>query len=150
MQEVCHRHGALFILDEVMCGMGRTGTLHNWQQESIVPDLSTIGKGLGGGYAPVAALLINEKVTDVMSKGTGAFKHGQTYQGHPISCKAAVAVQKIIRRDNLMENVRARGAELEAGLKARLGNHPNVGDIRGRGLFWGVSDMFFDICKNHY
>lgn len=138
MRDVCHRHGALFILDEVMCGMGRTGTLHAWEQEGVVPDLSTIGKGLGAGFMPIAGVMVGQKVVDVLTKGTGMFTHGHTYQGHPVACAAATAVQKIVKRDNLMENVRARGAELEAGLKARLGSHPHVGNIRGRGLFWGI------------
>ncbi|PLB33759.1 aminotransferase, class III [Aspergillus candidus] len=138
MKAVCERHGALFIMDEVMSGMGRCGTLHAWEQEGVVPDLQTIGKGLGGGYAPVSALLIGEKIVQAIDRGTGAFRHGQTYQGHPISCAAALAVQKIIKRDNLLENVRAMGAYLEERLRDTLGGHPFVGDIRGKGLFWGI------------
>ncbi|KAF2461938.1 pyridoxal phosphate-dependent transferase [Lineolata rhizophorae] len=138
MKKVCDKHGALLILDEVMCGMGRTGTLHAWQQEGIVPDLQTIGKALGGGYAPVAGLLINQRVVDVLDKGTGAFAHGQTYQGHPVACAAALEVQRIVREDRLLENVKAMGKKLEAGLKDRLETHPHVGNIRGRGLFWGI------------
>ncbi|PGH03179.1 hypothetical protein GX51_04214 [Blastomyces parvus] len=138
MKAVCDKYGALLILDEVMSGMGRVGTLHAWEQEGVVPDIQTIGKGLGGGYAAVSGLLINERVVDVMDKGTGAFRHGQTYQGHPISCAAALAVQKIIKEQNLVENVRKMGSLLESLLKEGLGNHPNVGDIRGKGLFWGI------------
>ncbi|OOF95222.1 hypothetical protein ASPCADRAFT_147303 [Aspergillus carbonarius ITEM 5010] len=138
MKAICEKHGALFILDEVMCGMGRCGTLHAWEQENVVPDLQTIGKGLGGGYAPVSGLLIGEKIVDVMDKGTGVFRHGQTYQGHPVACAAALAVQRVIKRDNLLENVRTMGKYLEEGLRSRLGEHPNVGDIRGKGLFWGI------------
>ncbi|PWY89932.1 PLP-dependent transferase [Aspergillus heteromorphus CBS 117.55] len=138
MKAICEKYGALFILDEVMSGMGRCGTLHVWEQEGIVPDLQTIGKGLGGGYAPVSGLLIGEKVVEVMDRGTGVFRHGQTYQGHPVACAAALAVQKIIQRDNLLENVRKMGAYLEERLRGCLGDHPNVGDIRGRGLFWGI------------
>lgn len=143
MKAVCERHGALFIMDEVMSGMGRCGTLHAWEQEGVVPDLQTVGKGLGGGYAPVSALLIGEKIVQAIDRGTGAFRHGQTYQGHPISCAAALAVQKIIKRDNLLENVRAMGAYLEERLRDQLGGHPFVGDIRGKGLFWGVSFCLF-------
>lgn len=139
MKGVCDKHGALLILDEVMCGMGRTGTLHAWQQEDVVPDIQTIGKGLGGGYAPIAGLLINKRVVDVLDKGTGAFAHGQTYQGHPVVCAAALEVQKIIRDEQLLFNVQAKGELLPMLLRKNLAGHPHVGDIRGRGLFWGVS-----------
>ena len=138
MKAVCNRHGALLILDEVMCGMGRTGTLHAWEQEGVVPDIQTIGKGLGGGYTPVAGILINQRVVDALDSGSGAFSHGQTYQGHPVACAAALEVQRIIRRDDLLSNVRKMGTILELLLRQRLENHPNIGDIRGRGLFWGI------------
>lgn len=138
MRDVCHKHGALLILDEVMCGMGRSGTLHAWQNEGIVPDLQTIGKGLGAGYQPIAALLISQKVVDTLMDGSGQFIHGQTYQGMPVQAAAALEVQKIVREGNLMQNVQSQGAYLEKRLKALLGSHPNVGDIRGRGLFWGI------------
>jgi len=139
MKEVCDRHGALLILDEVMCGMGRTGTLHAWEQEGVIPDIQTIGKGLGAGYAPVAGLLINKKVVDVLDKGTGAFSHGQTYQGHPVACAAAYEAQTIIKEQNMIENCNIMGEYLGSLLKDRLADHPYVGDIRGRGLLWGVS-----------
>ncbi|KAH8815787.1 pyridoxal phosphate-dependent transferase [Xylogone sp. PMI_703] len=138
MKEVCHRHGALFILDEVMCGMGRTGTLHAWQAENVVPDLQTVGKGLGGGYQPIAAVFIGDRVVKALSNGTGQFIHGQTYQGMPVQAAASLEVQRIIREDNLLENVRIQGAYLEKLLNSYLRRHPNVGDIRGRGLFWGI------------
>ncbi|KAF2843726.1 adenosylmethionine-8-amino-7-oxononanoate aminotransferase [Patellaria atrata CBS 101060] len=138
MKSVCEKYGALLIFDEVMCGMGRTGTIHAWQQEGVVPDIQTIGKGLGGGYAPIAGLLINHRVVDVLRTGTGSFAHGQTYQGHPVSCAAALEVQRIIREEDLMNNVKKMGQKLEKLLRDQLGEHPNVGDIRGRGLFWGI------------
>ena len=138
MQEVCTRHGSLFILDEVMCGMGRTGTLHAWQQEEVEPDIQTLGKGLGGGYAAIAAVLLNHKVFDALDSGSGSFMHGQTYQGHPVACAAAFEVQQIIQRNCLVENVAAMGKILEHGLKSALEDHPHVGNIRGRGLFWGI------------
>lgn len=138
MRDVCHKHGALFILDEVMSGMGRCGTLHAWQQEGVVPDLQTIGKGLGGGYQAVAAVLISPKVVNALLNGSGQFVHGQTYQGMPVQAVAALEVQRIQREDNLMANVKTQGDHLEQCLKSLLGDHPNVGDIRGRGLFWGL------------
>ncbi|OAX79221.1 hypothetical protein ACJ72_06462 [Emergomyces africanus] len=117
MKAICDKYGALLILDEVMSGMGRVETLHAWEQEGVIPDIQTIGKGLGGGYAPVSDLLINERVVAIMDKGTGAFRHGQTYQGHPMSCAAALAVQKIIKEQNLLEKVRKMGSLLESLLK---------------------------------
>jgi len=138
MRAVCHRHGALFILDEVMCGMGRSGTLHAWQGMGVVPDLQTIGKGMGAGYQPIAAVLISEKVVNTLRDGTGQFIHGQTYQGMPVQAAAALEVQRIKRELNLIENVQIQGEYLGKLLKSRLGTHPNVGDIRGKGLFWGL------------
>lgn len=138
MRDVCHKHGALFILDEVMCGMGRAGTLHAWQGEGVVPDLQTVGKGLGGGYQPVAAVLISHKVVKALLDGSGQFIHGQTYQGMPVQAAAALEVQKVVRELKLMDNVTAQGAYLEQRLKKLVGDHPNVGDIRGKGLFWGL------------
>ncbi|KAL4737436.1 pyridoxal phosphate-dependent transferase [Aspergillus similis] len=138
MKQVCDRHGALFVLDEVMSGMGRTGTLHAWEQEGVVPDLQTVAKGLGAGYAPVGALLVGNRVADALSKGTGSFTHSQTYQGHPVACATACAVQKIIQEENLLENVRRQGEYLGRLLNERLGGHRNVGDVRGRGLFWAL------------
>lgn len=138
MREICDRHGALLLLDEVMCGMGRTGTLHAWEQEGVVPDVQIIAKGLGGGYQPIGGILIAGRVIDAFRKGSGSFMHGHTYQAHPVACAAALAVQQVIREDNLIANVRAMGDRLSAGLTERLGNHRHVGDIRGRGLFWAL------------
>ena len=139
MKTICEKHGALFILDEIMCGMGRCGTLHAWEQEDVTPDLQTIGKALGGGYAPVSGLLISDKVVQTIDKGTGAFRHGQTYQGHPISCAAALAVQRVIVEEQLLDNVKSMGEYLEKRLRGALEGMQYVGDIRGKGLFWGVS-----------
>ncbi|HVO90535.1 MAG TPA: aspartate aminotransferase family protein [Casimicrobiaceae bacterium] len=138
VREVCDRHGVLLILDEVMCGMGRTGTLHACEQEGVVPDLMAIAKGLGGGYQPVGAVLAQRRIVDAMSQGSGFFQHGHTYLGHPVGCAAALAVQRVIERDRLLARVRERGARFHAVLRDRFGTHPHVGDIRGRGLFFGV------------
>jgi adenosylmethionine-8-amino-7-oxononanoate aminotransferase len=138
MRKVCDKYGALLILDEVMCGMGRCGTMHAWEDEGVVPDIQTLGKGLGAGFAPVAAMLVGHKVTNVLSKGSGIFSHGQTYQGHPIACAAALAVNKILRQPDMMPRVRASGIRLEKALRDGLRDHPHVGDIRGKGLFWGL------------
>ena len=138
VRDICDRHGILLILDEVMCGMGRTGTLHACEQEGISPDLMAIAKGLGGGYAPIGALLVQDNIFDAVAAGSGAFQHSHTYMGHPLACAAALAVQRVIRRDDLLANVRAQGAYLSRRLKERFGNHPFVGDVRGRGLFQGL------------
>ena len=135
VRAVCDRHGALLILDEVMCGMGRTGTLHAWEAEGVAPDIQAVAKGLGGGYQPIGAVLANARVVDPIRDGSGVFQHGHTYLAHPVACAAALAVQEVIRDDGLLEQVRARGALLEERLQDRFGNHRHVGDIRGRGLF---------------
>ncbi|WCM91206.1 aspartate aminotransferase family protein [Acidovorax sp. NCPPB 2350] len=138
VREVCDRHGVLLILDEVMCGMGRTGTLYASEQEGVVPDLVTVAKGLGGGYQPVGAVLAQRRIVEAMSAGSGYFQHGHTYLGHPVACAAALAVQRVIERDGLLAKVRADGAYFADRLGQALGDHPHVGDIRGRGFFWGV------------
>jgi adenosylmethionine-8-amino-7-oxononanoate aminotransferase len=135
VRELCDRHGILLILDEVMCGMGRTGTLYACEQEGVVPDLVTIAKGLGGGYQPIGAVLAQQRLVEAFERGSGLFQHGHTYIGHPVACAAALAVQRVIQRDGLLEAVRRQGAGLRERLQAAFGAHPHVGDIRGRGLF---------------
>lgn len=138
VREICDHHGILLVCDEIMCGLGRTGSMHAIEQEGVAPDLITVAKGLGGGYQPVGAVLASAKIVDALRKGSGAFQHSHTYVGHPVAAAAALAVQKIIRRDNLVETVRARGRSLADLLHARFGSHPNVGDIRGRGLLMAL------------
>jgi adenosylmethionine-8-amino-7-oxononanoate aminotransferase len=138
VREICNRNGALLILDEVMCGMGRTGTLHAWEQEGIAPDIQSIAKGLGGGYQPIGAMLATARITDAIREGSGAFQHGHTYLAHPLACAAALEVQRIIGEQQLLDRVRQLGRHLERALTERFGNHRHVGDIRGRGLFWAI------------
>ncbi len=138
IREICDRHGILLILDEVMCGMGRTGTLFACEQDGVRPDIVTVAKGLGGGYQPIGATLASTEIFEAIAQGTGFFQHGFTYIGHATACAAALAVQGVIRDENLLANVRARGEELDQGLHERFGNHPHVGDIRGRGLFRSI------------
>lgn len=138
VRDVCDKYGILLILDEVMCGMGRTGTLHACEQEGIAPDLLAIAKGLGGGFAPIGAVLVADKILRAFETGSGMFQHGHTYLGHPLACAGALAVQKVIRRDNLLDNVRRQGAHLTRRLNERFGNHHHVGDLRGRGLFQAI------------
>jgi len=138
IRDLCDRHGILLILDEVMCGMGRTGTLYACEQDGIAPDLIAVAKGLGGGYAPIGAVLVGARIFDAFDKGSGLFQHGHTYIGHPLACAAALAVQRVIRRDGLLLNVRQQGEHLARRLAERFGNHHHVGDVRGRGLFQAV------------
>src|SRR5437868_3992399 len=138
VRDICDRHGALMILDEVMCGMGRTGTLHAWEQEGIAPDIQAIAKGLGGGYQPIGAMLASADIIDTIRRGSGAFQHGHTYLAHPLACAAALEVQRIIGEEKLLERVRDLGSHLERRLIERFGNHRHVGDIRGRGLFQAI------------
>ncbi len=138
VREVCDRHGILLILDEVMCGMGRTGTLHACEAEGVVPDLLTIAKGLGGGYQPIGAVLVQERIVRAFADGSGLFQHGHTYLGHPVACAAALAVQQVIERDHLLAAVQRQGEGLQQRLRAAFAEHPHVGDLRGRGLFRGI------------
>ena len=138
IREICDRYGILLIADEVMCGMGRTGTLHAVEQEGIAPDLMTIAKGLGGGYQPIGAVLVQERIIAALERGSGFFQHGHTYLGHPVACAAALAVQQVIERDHLLDAVKSMGAYLSAQLHATFDGHANVGDIRGRGLFMAI------------
>lgn len=138
IREICDRHGIVLILDEVMCGMGRTGTLYACEQDGVVPDLVAIAKGLGGGYEPIGAVLLQKKIFDAFAQGSGFFHHGHTYLGHPLACAAALEVQRTIKRDKLLDNVKAMGTQLARRLSERFGNHPHVGDIRGRGLFQAI------------
>ncbi len=138
IREICDKHGVLLIADEVMSGMGRTGTTYALEQEGIAADLTTMAKGLGAGYQPIAAVLAAQKVVDVVTAGSGKLWNGHTYMSHAIATAGALAVQQVIEEENLLANVMTRGAQLEARLGAAFGQHPNVGDIRGRGLFWTI------------
>lgn len=138
IREICDRYGVLLILDEVMCGMGRTGSLFACEQEGITPDLVCIAKGLGAGYQPIGAVLLTGAIYDAIRNGSGLFQHGHTYLGHPVACAAALAVQKVIEEEDLLSRVRKMGAVLNDALTDRFGNHHHVGDIRGRGLFQAI------------
>ncbi|WP_026639336.1 aspartate aminotransferase family protein [Bordetella petrii] len=138
IRAVCDRYGVLLILDEVMSGLGRTGAYHAFEREDVVPDLLCLAKGLGGGYQPIAAVMAHDRVVDAIVAGSGAFQHGHTYVGHPVACAAALAVQRIVARDGLVQQSDQLGAYLHAQLRARFAEHPHVGDIRGRGLFQAI------------
>jgi adenosylmethionine-8-amino-7-oxononanoate aminotransferase len=138
IREICDRHGVLLILDEVMCGMGRTGTLFACEQEGIVPDLVCIAKGLGAGYQPIGAVMVARHIYEAIRGGSGLFQHGHTYLGHPIACAASLAVQQAIQEEGLLARVLEMGDVLNDALLERFGNHRHVGDVRGRGLFRGI------------
>ncbi|WP_296478165.1 aspartate aminotransferase family protein [Roseinatronobacter sp.] len=138
IRAICDKYGVLLILDEVMCGMGRTGSLYACEHDGISPDLLTIAKGLGGGYQPIGATLLSEKIYRAFAEGSGFFQHGHTYMGHPMAAAAGLAVQKVIKQDNLLANVQEMGQELRRHLQAAFGQHAHVGDIRGRGLFQAI------------
>jgi adenosylmethionine-8-amino-7-oxononanoate aminotransferase len=138
IRDICDQYGILLILDEVMCGMGRTGSTFACEQDGISPDIITIAKGLGAGYQPIGATLAAGKIYDAIRVGSGFFQHGHTYLGHPVACAAALAVQHKIDSYDLLKNVIAMGVELDRQLIERFQNHPNIGDIRGRGLFKGI------------
>ncbi|HYX46116.1 MAG TPA: aspartate aminotransferase family protein [Sphingomicrobium sp.] len=138
VREICGRHGVLLILDEVMCGSGRTGSFLSCEQEGVVPDIATLGKGLAGGYQPIGAVVCTTAVYDAVAKGSAALKHGQTYNAHPVGCAAGLAVQEVVREEGLLKRVQQAGSRLRALLTDRLGDHPNVGDIRGRGLLQAI------------
>ncbi|KZT67358.1 hypothetical protein DAEQUDRAFT_673424 [Daedalea quercina L-15889] len=149
MKSVCEKYGALFILDEVMSGMGRMGTLHAWQSfgDNVSPDIQAVAKGLGGGYASIGAVLISKKVADGIRDASGFWKHGHTYQAHPLACAASLAVQKVLIEENLLENARVQGEYLGSLLRERLQSSnalaaPFVFDIRGGGAWWGVEFDF--------
>ena len=138
IREICDRHGVLLILDEVMCGMGRTGHLYACLEDGVAPDMMTIAKGLGAGYQPIGALLTSAAIYNEIAKGSGFFQHGHTYMGHAMAAAAANAVLGRILDDGLLPRVREQGAKLDAALRDRFGQHPHIGDIRGRGLFRGI------------
>ena len=135
IREICDRHGILLILDEVMCGMGRTGTLFACEQDGIAPDIVTVAKGLGAGYAPIGAMLASERIYRAIADGSGSFQHGHTYHGHPLSAAAGFAVLERLVDDGVAAGVVQKGEALLQRLADRFGAHPHVGDIRGRGLF---------------
>ena len=138
IREICDRHGVLMIADEVMCGMGRTGHLFACAEDGVAPDMITIAKGLGAGYQPIGALLTSGAIYDAIDAGSGFFQHGHTYMGHAMAAAGARAVLTAIHERGLLARVREMGEVLDTALRERFGQHPHVGDIRGRGLFRGV------------
>ena len=143
VRNICNKYGVLLILDEVMCGMGRTGHLFASEFDEIAPDILCIAKGLGAGYQPIGAMLCSKNIYNRLGKGSGFFQHGHTYMGHPVACAAALAVLKAILNRKLLSSIKSKSNQLFNCLETQLGHHPNIGDIRGRGLFIGI-----EIVKN--
>jgi len=150
IRDICDRYGVLLILDEVMCGMGRTGTLFACEQDGIAPDLLATAKGLGAGYQPIGALFVSEAIYQAVLSGSGFFQHGHTYMAHPTACAAALAVQRTIEAEDLLANVRTMGDRLNDALQDRFGNHHHIGDIRGRGLFRGLEMVADRTTRNPF
>jgi adenosylmethionine-8-amino-7-oxononanoate aminotransferase len=138
VREICDQYGVLLILDEVMCGMGRTGTLFACEQEGISPDITAVAKGLGAGYQPIGAMLCSGQIYAAIENGSGFFQHGHTYLGHPVAAAASLAVLRRLTVDRVLDRVAPAGERLQAALVDRFGEHPHIGDIRGRGLFRGL------------
>ncbi len=138
IREICDRYGVLLILDEVMCGMGRTGTLYACEQDGIAPDIMAIAKGLGAGYQPIGAMLCTDTIYQAIEQGSGFFQHGHTYLGHPVACAAGLAVVSAMLERDLLDQCAVQGGKLDNALRVHFADHPHVGDIRGRGLFRGV------------
>lgn len=138
IREICNKYDVLLILDEVMCGMGRTGSLFACDEEGVIPDIITIAKGLGAGYQPIGAMLCQNFIYEAIAKGTGFFQHGHTYLGHPVACAGSLAVLNKLINENFPEQVSQKGKILQKKLETIIGQHEFVGDIRGRGLFRGI------------
>jgi adenosylmethionine-8-amino-7-oxononanoate aminotransferase len=138
IRQICDQYGVLLILDEVMCGMGRTGSLFASEQDAVVADMLITAKGLGAGYQPLGVMLASEQIYQAVAQGSGFFQHGHTYMGHPMACAAGLAVMEVLLDQGVLAGVADKGASLMALLQSRLGGHPHVGDIRGKGLFLGI------------
>ena len=138
IREICDQYGVLLILDEVMCGMGRTGHLFACDHDQVAPDILCIAKGLGAGYQPIGAMLCSKEIYDTIAQGSGFFQHGHTYIGHPVATSAALAVVKELLDRDLCARAGTVGEDLKGALTQAFGQHPHVGDIRGRGLFLGL------------
>ena len=143
VREICDKYDVLLILDEVMCGMGRTGSLFACDEEDVIPDILTIAKGLGAGYQPIGAMICQNFIYDAIANGSGFFQHGHTYLGHPVACAASLSVLNKLVNENFSSQVKEKGQYLQKNLEMHLGQNQYVGDIRGRGLFRGI-----EIVKN--
>ena len=136
IREVCDRHGIVLILDEVMAGFGRTGKWFGCDNWGVVPDILTVAKGINSGYVPLGAMIINQKIADwVQDK---YFAGGLTYSGHVLACAAAIASIEAFQEEGIVENSAAMGEVLAEELPRLAERHPSIGEVRGKGLFWGI------------
>ncbi|MEL0629995.1 aspartate aminotransferase family protein [Psychromonas aquatilis] len=147
IREICDKYNVLLILDEVMCGIGRTGSFYAFEQEQIVPDLVTVAKGLGAGYQAIGAVVASDKIYNAIADGSGFFQHGHTFMAHPVACAAALATVNTIINEKLLETVVVQGQKLQAKLKEALSWLPYIGDIRGKGLFIGIELVADKVTK---
>lgn len=150
IREICDRYGVLLILDEVMCGMGRTGHLFACEADNVTPDIACIAKGLGAGYQPIGAMLCSSEIYRTIEEGSGFFQHGHTYLGHPVATAAGCAVLEAILSRDLVSRVRTMGERLDKALKDQFSEHAHVGDIRGRGLFRGIELVADKVSKSPF
>jgi adenosylmethionine-8-amino-7-oxononanoate aminotransferase len=146
IRAICDRYDVLWIADEIMCGSGRTGTYFAFEHDGVRPDIVTLAKGIGAGYQALAATVLSGTVVESLE--ASGFAHGHTYIGHPVGCAAGVAVQNIIDRDGLLTRTRDYGQRFGQLLRDRFGDHPHVGDIRGRGLFLAL-ELVSDRSSGH-
>ncbi len=150
IREICDRYGVLLILDEVMCGMGRTGHLFACEADNVTPDIACIAKGLGAGYQPIGAMLCSSEIYRAIEEGSGFFQHGHTYLGHPVAAAAGCAVLEAILSRGLVSRVRRMGERFDKALKDQFSEHAHVGDIRGRGLFRGIELVADKVSKSSF
>ena len=150
IREICDRYGVLLILDEVMCGMGRTGHLFACEADNVTPDIACIAKGLGAGYQPIGAMLCSSKIYGTIEEGSGFFQHGHTYLGHPVATAAGCAVLEAILSRDLVSRVRTMGERFDKALRDQFSEHAHVGDIRGRGLFRGIELVADKVSKSPF
>lgn len=150
IRRICDRYDVLLILDEVMCGMGRSGYRFTFEYEGIIPDITSFAKGFGGGYQAIGGIMVQQKIYDTIKQGSGFFQHGHTYISHATACVAALAVQKEIDRMDLLEKVRYNGEFFKTGLKKLEQKHEIIGDIRGLGYFWGLEFVQDKISKKPF
>ncbi len=147
IREICDRYDVLLIMDEVMCGVGRSGSFFAFEQEQAVPDLVCMAKGLGAGYQPIGAVVANDRVYQAIASGSGFFQHGHTFMAHPVACAAAVATIQTIGAQKLLQAVNQQGAMLKRELESALSDFPYIGDIRGKGLFLGIELVADKVSK---
>lgn len=147
IREICDRYDVLLIMDEVMCGVGRSGSFFAFEQEQAVPDLVCMAKGLGAGYQPIGAVVANDRVYQAIASGSGFFQHGHTFMAHPVACAAAVATIQTIGDQKLLQAVNQQGAMLKRELESALSDFPYIGDIRGKGLFLGIELVADKVSK---